>query len=477
MVDAEFISSDPKGIVVYSVASQQLKLIPRTLGLRLVTDAEVFSSAVSAYLGWKANPNNQARIEFIRGECTNKINSAFACVPGKLRIPGVDDYYRSRNLDADNQASIDALCEIIEVEAIATKLRLAYQTFGTLRFLIQNSYSTVTIPKKGGNRSRLLYIPAEWLKRIQRHILKRIELVDKPSDHCHGYVKGRSILTGATPHVGKKIVLKLDIEKAFERTYTTHVRRGIREKFPQLSEDNVEIVTALTTYRGFLPTGAPTSPALLNISLYAFDSSIAEYIKGLDVTYTRYADDLTFSGDFDVPDLMHRVSDMLAVFGYRLNHGKTKAMYQSDRQMVTGIVVNKRPNVPRDYRRRLRAALHRLKTTNSAQWLGKAVSWGTLKGCASFVKGINPDHIAPSKELYWIAQLTKKARRSASDNGRTFATVLHGEGDNSSKLSAQLNEDLAEFFECFAGPKVIADVKVGIPSKYGRYFKYDRWRL
>ena len=104
-----------------------------------------------------------------------------------------------------------------------------------------------------------------------------------------------------------------------------------------------------------LPQGAPTSPALSNIIASGLDYKIADFLKGKDVRYTRYADDLTFSGDFNEGDMIKNIERIVCRQGFNVNHSKTRVRKRNQRQEVTGVVVNEKLQVSRELRRRIRS--------------------------------------------------------------------------------------------------------------------------
>ena len=163
----------------------------------------------------------------------------------------------------------------------------------------------------------------------------------------------------------------------------------VRDFFPSLTADRVDayfrrvgwdaeaaaLLTRLTTHefadgRRGLPQGAPTSPRLSNLLMHKVDYTLGRFAERLGGAYTRYADDLAFSLPDDdryaVTDFLRTARGALKKAGLELHPGKTKILRRHQRQMVCGLVVNDRLNLPRETRRRLRAALHRRKTTGTA---------------------------------------------------------------------------------------------------------------
>jgi RNA-directed DNA polymerase len=221
-------------------------------------------------------------------------------------------------------------------------------------------YREFRIPKQNG-QSRIILAPWGTLRRLQAWIQQSILSRVVPHPCAHGFVRGRSIVSNAAEHAGRRVVVRMDVEDFFPSI--TH--RPIRKVFEQLGYPYrvAVLLTNLCTVDGRLPQGAITSPALSNFVCEKLDRRLAGLSKTLSFRYTRYADDLIFSSDNPkLPSLIPFFREILLEEGFRVQESKTKVMRQSRRQMVTGIVVNKRPNLRREHVRRLRAAVHTLHT-------------------------------------------------------------------------------------------------------------------
>jgi retron-type reverse transcriptase len=242
-------------------------------------------------------------------------------------------------------------------------------------------YVTFEVPKKSGG-TRRLSAPHRSLAAAQRWILDRIVGMLPIEPEAHGFVPGRSILTNATPHSGRSVVVNLDLKDffpsiGFRRVRSVFRRAGYSPAVATIlallctESPRREVVYDGTTYhvatapRG-LPQGASTSPGLSNLVARRFDRRLSGLAKKLGIQYTRYADDLTFSGDdafkSKVGYLMARVRHIAEAEGFLVNESKSRVLRRNTAQVVTGLVVNDRPGVARDEVRRLRAILHRAKT-------------------------------------------------------------------------------------------------------------------
>lgn len=220
------------------------------------------------------------------------------------------------------------------------------------------------IPKRGGGVRRLC-APKPRLKAVQRRILR--EILDKVPMHpaATGFRRGRDVVANAAPHVGKSVVLCYDLRDFFPSIR----RRRVAAFFqwlgyhPKVARILSFLCTAKVDWTGFvLPQGAPTSPALANAICYRMDCRLAGLARRFGAAYTRYADDMTFSGDETfkrgLSRFIPRAEKIIHSEGFHLHHGKRRFMRRGDRQRVTGLVVNQKLSVPRDEYDRLKAILH-----------------------------------------------------------------------------------------------------------------------
>ena len=223
-------------------------------------------------------------------------------------------------------------------------------------YAISNSpncfYRTFSILKKNG-KERVINEPLPSLKEIQDWILKEILVKISISPYAKAYVTGRSIKDNARFHRRQNKVLTMDLKNffpsiTFGRILNVFKKVGYRE--------SVAVMLAnLCCLNNELPQGAPTSPALSNIIASGLDYKIADFLKGKDVRYTRYADDLTFSGDFNEGDTIKHIERIVCRQGFNVNHSKTRVRKRNQRQEVTGVVVNEKLQVSRELRRRIRS--------------------------------------------------------------------------------------------------------------------------
>ncbi|HEX6624202.1 MAG TPA: reverse transcriptase family protein [Pyrinomonadaceae bacterium] len=291
-------------------------------------------------------------------------------------------------------------------------------TVGELRFLaFDRKTSTVShyvrfrIPKKTGG-VRQISAPMPRLKAAQHWVLHNILEKIETHDCAHGFRAGRSIVTNARPHVGAEAVVNLDLQDFFPTVSYRRVK-GLFRAFGYsaaaatifgllCTEPTTEEVVLdgrtyfVATGARHLPQGAPTSPAITNILCRRFDRRLLKAAADLGFTYTRYADDLTFSASGEslrhLRGVLERAKAIVTHEGFTVHPQKTRVLRRSRQQDVTGVVVNSKPNVSRRELKRFRATLYQVEKDGPA---GK--SWGrspdviaSLQGFANFVYMVNP---------------------------------------------------------------------------------------
>jgi retron-type reverse transcriptase len=245
---------------------------------------------------------------------------------------------------------------IFSRQHLAAILGISTDTMEKLAANASRSYSLFFTEKKGGGKREVLAPHAE-LKKVQRRILDFILEKVPLNGHAEGFRKNRSIVTNARRHTDRRVIVKIDIKDYFpsttsKRVYGMFITLGYPEKV-------ASILTNLTTYKGRLATGAPTSPAISNILCRRLDKRFSGLGENCDFFYSRYADDLTISSNNP------KVSGMLPFFkkivneeGYEVNEKKLKVMRSGGRQKVTGIIVNRKTNIAREEIRKLRAVIY-----------------------------------------------------------------------------------------------------------------------
>lgn len=205
-------------------------------------------------------------------------------------------------------------------------------------------YRHFEILKKNGKK-RNLSEPLPSLKEIQNWILNEILYKIKVSRYAKAYTRNRSIKDHVKYHTKSPMILTLDIHKFFDS-----IKPELTETmFRQVGYSNLisNLLTKLCYLNGSLPQGAPTSPYLSNILLFDFDENISIYCRENNLKYTRYADDLAFSGEIKRTELIQFIRSELKKLGLRLNNDKTRLMRPNQPQIISGIVVNDKIQVPK----------------------------------------------------------------------------------------------------------------------------------
>lgn len=252
-------------------------------------------------------------------------------------------------------------------------------------------YHSWLLPKKKGGK-REISAPKPYLKMIQRALLDALFCKVPLHDCVTGFRVDHSIKDNAVPHVGKNVVVNVDIAGFFPNTSLRIVRLAVAKSVSsELSKHARNLIFDICTLKGGLPTGAPTSPAIANIGLVSFDQAIHKICSRLGLDYTRYADDLTFSGE-DPGRVLPFVEECLEKLGYGLDRKKTNFFRRGRRQIVTGLVVNDKVSLPKTLRRRLRAAVHNLgrKGDGDLHWHGKPMNASELMGRVAFLNSVDP---------------------------------------------------------------------------------------
>jgi RNA-directed DNA polymerase len=216
-------------------------------------------------------------------------------------------------------------------------------------------YRNFEITKKNGKK-RAISEPLPSLKEIQHWILKNILYKTPISPFAKAYKPHVTILENLRFHKNQPKVFTLDLEHFFPSIKIESVEQIFLEIGYSKSISN--LLSQLCTKDGFLPQGAPTSPYLSNLMFKETDEAISEYCKQHKIRYTRYADDLSFSGNFDEEKLLQKVTENIQKIGFQINVEKTKLMTPNMRQTVTGIVVNDKPQVVFHKRNKLRQAMY-----------------------------------------------------------------------------------------------------------------------
>ncbi|MGA9889037.1 MAG: reverse transcriptase family protein [Candidatus Acidiferrales bacterium] len=327
--------------------------------------------------------------------------------------------------------SVGALAEwlgvtIGELEWFADLKGLAYK-----RRIPRLEHYRYRILSKQFGSVRVIESPKPPLKALQRQILTQILEKIPPHRAAHGFLKRRSIKTFVAPHIGQRVLLKMDLQDFFPSVTGARIQSLFRTigypeavadllggictnavprnawKGADADVDRSRLHEARSLYAApHSPQGAPTSPALANICCYRVDCRLTGLAKSVGAEYTRYADDLAFSGDDAFERKVERfsihVAAILMTEGFRVHHRKTRIMRQGVRQHLAGVVLNDHLNVMRNDFDRLKATLTNCvrRGPESQNRAAHAQFRAHLEGRVGFVETINPAKGRRLRALY-----------------------------------------------------------------------------
>lgn len=278
--------------------------------------------------------------------------------------------------------SLHALQKAKNLQDLAEILGYAPKSISYILYKKQNKYSIFTIHKSSGGH-RVISAPCSELKTLQKKTKELLENCIKSNELqgpalgslAHGFKKDHSIITNAEPHRGKRFVFNIDIKNFFGSIHIGRIKGFLtNNNLFQLEPKVATILAQIMCDSDTLPQGAPTSPLASNLIGHLIDIKLVELAKKNGCTYSRYADDITFSTNKLTfpPQIATRISDtndwipgsallkLISKCGFCLNHKKTRMQYSDSQQTVTGLVVNKTVNAPAEYRKKIRAILHKL---------------------------------------------------------------------------------------------------------------------
>lgn len=269
--------------------------------------------------------------------------------------------------------------QLQEREDLANLLKVDDKTLRYVLYAMSESkkYRKFKIPKKGTGKFRDVVEPHPQLKYIQaalNHILQAVYQKHINKVSAHGFIKGRSIITNAKNHVAQKCVLNIDLKDFFPSINFGRVYGLLKAKPYNCSESIATVIAQICCYENQLPQGAPTSPVISNMICAKLDTEFQRFSKRYRCFYTRYADDITFSSfkrilpqqvaSFtDVPGKINLGSDLIDLIernGFKINEEKSRLRTHNRRQEVTGLIVNEKVNVKREYINTVRVMLFKL---------------------------------------------------------------------------------------------------------------------
>ncbi|MEM9092272.1 MAG: reverse transcriptase domain-containing protein [Cyanobacteria bacterium P01_F01_bin.53] len=267
--------------------------------------------------------------------------------------------------------------ELKTAQNVARMLEVSYDRLVYHIYKLPNSkkYEQFEVSKKSGGL-RTISAPSTSLKIIQRKLSQVLYSTYKPNSPVHGFVPGKNIVTNASQHTNKRFVFNIDLKDFFSSIHFGRVRGIFMARPYELPEKAATVLAQICCFENQLPQGAPTSPVVSNMVCARLDSELKRLAKNLRCTYTRYADDITFSTTLpqfpialasveideksskSTVNLGNRLALIIQDNGFEVNYKKVRLQHQSHHQEVTGITVNKFPNVKRSFIREISSMLY-----------------------------------------------------------------------------------------------------------------------
>jgi hypothetical protein len=287
-------------------------------------------------------------------------------------------------------------------------------------------YHSFTIPKRNGTL-RTIDSPSDVLLYIQRWIYNNILKNVKLDDNCMGFRAGYSIKNNVDKHLHKNIILKMDLKDFFPSICKKRVISVFRNigYSPKISF----ILASLCTLEDKLPQGVPTSPYLSNIIAKRLDIRLKSLCKKFDLQYTRYADDITISGNSLPKKIINYIEEIVKNEGFEVNEKKTRLLYKNNRRIITGISISSNKlTIPKKNKRDIRQSIFYIKQFGISNHLKKKkitdpIYLERLLGYLYFWKFVEPE----------------------SQNVKEYISIVKSEIENKNLLSFELKEKKFEF--------------------------------
>lgn len=255
-----------------------------------------------------------------------------------------------------------------EKARIITESSLNYYAYSSNA---KNRYVTFQIPKKDGT-SRTIDAPCKGLMVIQKALSVLLESIYTPSPSTMGFVNGRSVVANAKVHLGKQYVYNIDLKNFFPSITSGRICARLQAKPYLFNKEIAGFIADICCQKSaegkvVLPQGAPTSPIMTNIICEKLDFKLQNLAKAFHLTYSRYADDITFSGNRNVFNAEGKFCKKLRYIieeeeHFIINENKTRLCQRGGRMEVTGVTVNDKLNTSRKYMRQIRTMIHNWET-------------------------------------------------------------------------------------------------------------------
>lgn len=301
---------------------------------------------------------------------------------------------KSINLNFYNNNSIPKKFDSVQHATVTVSELIGISSYLLTDFCDNTNayYREFKIPKKSGKGFRHLHAPKTFLKTFQYWVLDYFLFRLRQHDNCFSYRKNISIKDNASVHLNRKYILCMDIESFFDSISTNQVYKCFLEN--KIDNYLAQLLSSLLTLNNALPQGAPTSPIISNSYLYDFDEYIYKTCSALNLSYSRYADDLTVgSNDYQSLKKIERLIKIkLREFGLKVNKNKTRIISSNSCQIIAGVAINNgklRPS--RKYRKEVRALFYKAEIDNNVEFLPKLC--GHLNYLKSYENGDSEGNI------------------------------------------------------------------------------------
>jgi RNA-directed DNA polymerase len=309
---------------------------------------------------------------------------------------------------------------IFELQHLASLLGRTRKYLSSVINCPDAHYRIFKIPKRRGG-FRTISAPYPALLECQQWINKYILSAIKVHPAAHGFIQDRSIITNAKEHLAKPCLLRMDLENFF----TSITIRRVISVFRQLGyPENVSFYLArLCCSHEVLPQGAATSPALSNIIARKLDSRLHGLAMKFDLQYTRYADDMVFSGDRIPKYFQQIVEDIAKEEEFRINHNKTLLAADNSRRVVTGLSVSGQTlKIPKGYKRKLRQEVHYILSFGYFSHTSKLKIRNpfyidSVYGKLIFWQSVEPNNSYVNRALPLINELRRSANFGGAQSG------------------------------------------------------------
>lgn len=356
-------------------------------------------------------------------------------------------------------SKLEALRKIKTKHELATLLGIKTSALTYTLYVLKpdTQYSSFTLKKRSGGE-RTIFAPSDRLKSIQSTLAEllqdcRDEINNKKqsdgkfnSTLSHGFVRKHSIITNAIMHLNQKNVLNIDLENFFDCFNFGRVRGFfIANNNFKLDPHIATVIAQIACHNNKLPQGSPCSPTISNLITHSLDIQLANLARAYSCRYTRYADDITISTRENLfPRKIMRHEDGKFIAGKRLrreikragftiNEKKTRIQYRGSRQDVTGLVVNKKPNIKSEYWRTVKSQCHALFSTGSFKDKGNGEfidgNEKILEGKLNFIDQIDRFNRlrqkTPLNPDYALAKYGYDTSKQLSGRERTFSRFLY----------------------------------------------------